>query len=677
MLAARLSALMAFATLLGGAASCSTQPGASADACAPTCGIGQTCNADESCVSKFCNANVCAEASCTDGKRNGTEEGLDCGGTCPFKCDGATCTTRDECRSGVCFDSKCAPAASKTCGVGMAKPCEENEKCGLDADCKSDYCNGISRCKPAPADANRDGRRNAGETDVDCGGTAAPAKLCTEGQKCATSSDCTGACTGNICQKASATDGKKNGKETDVDCGGADGPACVLTKACLVNTDCALQYCNANKCATPTDSDGVQNGSESAIDCGGPGVTEGATTFKAKRCRIDDVCAADGDCLSTSCAPSKKCSQPSCGSARAAGLTTCGTGEPGAPGAMHESCCRTLPLPTLPRTLDKYEITAGRFRSFLDKVGPNVRAWVSAYIAAKPSSQLAQLIAGRSTGTTVMPLVNIYPSQLKGVPLNLIAHMGLEIDNYDGVRGCSNTYGAYGHNSYWQPDADLAEYGVEPRPNAQAVTDAKSLNCAMPMMFAAFCAWDNDAELAKKTEYLDAWGTGTYPWGNTDIMRPNYLWCNGRPGTGGWTCQNTAIGMNGLFYEYPAGTDVSKDQSPFFAAPGRFPMDITTARVGTEGWMDFFGNMAEYTGEVGVATGDFCDFSAAPAAGAVTCTSARKPGQLGTTYTQIPRVGVIGRSWEGHNYGRGSDANAFPATFQYGKFGARCSRPLQ
>jgi formylglycine-generating enzyme required for sulfatase activity len=118
--------------------------------------------------------------------------------------------------------------------------------------------------------------------------------------------------------------------------------------------------------------------------------------------------------------------------------------------------------------------------------------------------------------------------------------------------------------------------------------------------------------------------------------------------------------------------------SPWIASPGRFQTDVTRLKSGNgEGWYDMLGNLGEYTGDFSSPSLDFCDFSVAPAAGATTCTRSLKPaGSVGTLYTGIPRSGVIGRSWEGHNYGRGT-TGGFQVTFQYGKFGGRCVRPAQ
>jgi plastocyanin len=67
--------------------------------------VGCVVGAD--CTSGVCTANVCAAASCTDGVMNGTETGLDCGGSCAA-CLGAACTTASNCASGACTGNVCA-----------------------------------------------------------------------------------------------------------------------------------------------------------------------------------------------------------------------------------------------------------------------------------------------------------------------------------------------------------------------------------------------------------------------------------------------------------------------------------------------------------------------------------------------------------------------------------------
>jgi hypothetical protein len=644
------------------------------------------------------DASTMGGTSCSNGVLDEGEEGIDCGGDCG-KCDGAECDAGEECASGSCTDNTCDPPASKTCGVGLPTLCDNGEPCVQDLDCASDYCNGLCAA-PAPG-AHEDGRRNAGETGVDCGGTVAEEKPCPAGEGCKTDDDCISVCKEDkLCDAPGPTDGKKNNGETDVDCGGPNAPKCALGKVCDGNDDCELLACTDKTCVTPTSSDGIQNGGESDVDCGGAGVSAGDFSYEAPRCKDAQTCVLDADCVTGACSPVGVCVAKSCDTAETAGITTCGAREVGDPAATHETCCKSLPLPTRGKRLDKYEITAGRFRTFLDTAGPNVRAWVTGFAAANPTHPLAVMLAAYPT------VLQLYPAAKTG-PLNVVGHMALDLDNYSGIRGCYNGAGGYGHNTYWQPAADLATYGIPARPLARTVTDAKSLNCAQPIMFAAFCAWDG-GELAQMDDLLDAWGAAAYPWGATPVPQvtasppcqshngvqtcpttTNYNWCNGnagvngdnsRPGTGGFRCQNPTLGVNGNFYRFPGGTNLANDQSPFIGSPGRFPMDATAAKGAGESWMDLFANFPEYTGDFGGPATDFCDLSRVPGAGQPTCTRTT-PGapattRTGTPYTGIPRVRILGRSWEGHQYNRGNTAT-FAATFQYGKFGARCARPVQ
>ena len=155
-------------------------------------------------------------------------------------------------------------------------------------------------------------------------------------------------------------------------------------------------------------------------------------------------------------------------------------------------------------------------RSFVTSTGPNIRSWVASYVAANPGSQLDQLV-------TLAPVAgNLYPASKTG-PLNLVAQLGaIDIDNYGGIRGCYNGYdpanpgiGSSGHSTYWQPDADIAQYGLPPRSNPRSLLDTKPLTCVTSIMLAAFCAWDG-GELARLADFQDAWGPYAQPMGPTD-----------------------------------------------------------------------------------------------------------------------------------------------------------------
>ncbi len=96
---------------------------------------------------------------------------------------------------------------------------------------------------------------------------------------------------------ASCTDGVKNGSETAVDCGGSC-PACVVAPTCAdgvkngseTAVDCGGS-CPACVVA-PTCSDRVKNGSETAVDCGGTCAAD---------CANGQGCGTAADCVSAYC----------------------------------------------------------------------------------------------------------------------------------------------------------------------------------------------------------------------------------------------------------------------------------------------------------------------------------------------------------------------------------------
>jgi hypothetical protein len=664
---------------------------------APACGDGKGCAIADDCLSAVCTGAVCQAPTDTDGVKNGDETGVDCGGSASNKCPtGEGCKTTDDCDQVQCdvgATSLCLPPGHDDgfkndgetgvdCGGdALPKKCGEAEGCASNADCDALKCDvgATNECLPP---SHTDGVKNLAETGVDCGGDALPA-LCPQGQGCGSNADCDALkCdvgVTNLCLPPSHTDGVKNLGETGIDCGGAAAPAkkCPPGQGCANDGDCNNVLCNAGAgvCSPPASNDGLKNGTETDVDCGG-----GAPT-NAPKCGIDKTCGVGGDCLSGGCPVTGRCALPSCTTAETAGINSCGAGETGQAGAVHESCCKSLVLPTRnTRRLDKYEITAGRFRTFLTKAGPDIRSFVTSYVAAHPTSQLAALV-----NLNAATITQIYPNADRFVPHSLTAHMALDIDNYNGIRGCYNGDGNYSANTYWMDMTHYGDFGLPPRPTPRSVSDEKSLNCAMPIMFAAFCAWDG-GELATVADLQDAWGPDAYPWGPADLKRPNYNWCNGTYQNGGFTCQCDGIhnigascpaggfsvnGEDGVFYEYPIGTDRSIDNEPLIAAPGRLTGDATARKSNGESWMDLYANMVEYTGDFSASSTDWCDFSTDGGAGG--CSRSLHAGN-GVHYTNIPTTRLVGASWEGHVYGR-SGSSTWPATGQYGKFGGRCARP--
>ena len=168
-----------------------------------------------------------APESCDDGKKNGDETAIDCGGAVCTGCDiDATCTTDADCLSGSC-----------EAGICVAATCE-------------------------------DAKKNGSETDLDCGGAECAA--CLEGEVCEFGADCqSGVCDADLCLAAACDDVVENGDETDLDCGGGTCEPCGNGLDCVIADDCQSSVCTNNVCDPPSCSDGVQNGMETGIDCGG------------------------------------------------------------------------------------------------------------------------------------------------------------------------------------------------------------------------------------------------------------------------------------------------------------------------------------------------------------------------------------------------------------------------
>ena len=275
----------------------------------PTCAKGKGCSNSTDCVSGVCAAGKCLEATCTDTVKNGAETDVDCGGgTCPACAAGKGCAKAADCKSGVCNAGKCLAASCTDtvkngvetdvdCGGGTCPACAMSKGCAKAADCKSGVCS-AGKCVAASC---TDGIKNGSETDTDCGGGSC--SPCIAGKGCGGGADCkSGVCTAGKCVSATCTDSIKNGGETDVDCGGGACPSCLVGKACGAASDCKSGVCVAGKCAAATCTDSIKNGGETDVDCGG-----GA----CPSCLVGKACGAASDCQSGVCVAGK-CAAATC-----------------------------------------------------------------------------------------------------------------------------------------------------------------------------------------------------------------------------------------------------------------------------------------------------------------------------------------------------------------------------
>jgi hypothetical protein len=690
-------AVLASVVVLVGLASCGTDPEATPTPqpiqSAPNCGrlttpceAGGACETAADCKSSACREGKCQDVVPPDGQQNNGETDIDCGGT-------------------------------------KAVACDDGKKCAIAADCKSGVCTGAICQVPSPTD----GVKNGDETGKDCGGTKAP--KCAAGEGCASTADCLDVKCDDATKKCGAPthdDGFKNGDETGVDCGGPTATQkCPPGQGCIADTDCDDTRCDttgAKTCNPPAANDNLQNGTETDVDCGG-----GAPT-NARRCKdgatdgTSEKCDVDGDCASGFCSFAKRCvTARSCKGTvgmATAGIATCGRYESTNAAKQHESCCRSLPLPTTTTVrLDKYEVTAGRFRQFIESIpNGNIRQWAKDEITnATPTAQ-------RLSTDLDATMIDLLPaSQTPGEALNLVQQIGATVmapDLPSKVQGCyqdyvSTTDGAYGANTYYWDHATLkAHFGnsIKPRLFTKAQYDEKSINCAPYWMYAAFCAWDG-GRLPTPAEVYEAYGSTYYPWNSNTYGLAV-------PGAG-QTYEDVSANYynNGLyFYGFPAFAD-ARDSSGYIAAPGRFIKDKTfLTSANGESWMDLGANMMEVTrynnGAITATCGGgtapcqqgsttFCDTSlgtnaGTPNLGNCTVKDPFNNDVSGTIRaTNMPSSIWVGGSWEGH-YAFGHkdglqsadpeldkyaaepyfqrNSYNFRVPTQYGKTGVRCAR---
>ena len=273
-----------------------------------------------------------------------------------------------------------------------------------------------------------------------------------------------------------------------------------------MTTDCFQAGCAANVC-TWTANDGYQNGTETAVDCGG-----GAPT-NAPRCSVAQTCAAHSDCASSACAISGpqagKCvASKSC--VKNNGGFTCGKGDSDFfQGGLdaYESGSATR--------LDRFAITAGRMRAFIERLAGNVRGYVQD-AATKP--------AGWNSAWDALVPANVADAEMMLGPYWFDApnDPNLTGEKPHSKRSCG--YGSYNGHTYWISGQAANQVYT------QAELDPKLLNCVGWHLVTAFCAWDG-GRLASAAELKNAYtngSTSTYPWGYAGSLY-NTPWVSTQP----------------------------------------------------------------------------------------------------------------------------------------------------
>jgi hypothetical protein len=423
------------------------------------CPNGGPCKGADDCQSKLCNGSTCqpVAATCMNGMLDGTETDVDCGGaSCPACADGKNCKAATDCADGVCNGT-----------------------------CQSSSCTDMIE--------------NGTETGVDCGGGMCPA--CAVGSGCKTGKDCTsGSCSSmDLCVGPSCTDKVQNGDETGVDCGGSCTTKCEAGIGCKSDADCNNLKCDVGKtnlCLAPTSSDGLQNGTETDVDCGGGPPTNAPACAVGKKCGT-----ADTNCTSAACNYAGKCVESlSCKVQH--GGDTCG------PAAAPESCCISIPAAGLPAgsvttaSIDKYNITAGRFRAFVNATGGDIKTWITNHMPAWWSAGWTQFLPGTLDNMS-------YGSPAIGS--SLYEWMGPYVYPPGAVGANEGCYvKGNGARSFRLPDTINAAFGDE-QDYTQDFDDDRALNCVTVYILAAFCAWDGGHMPTR--QQLDYLWAGSMPWG--------------------------------------------------------------------------------------------------------------------------------------------------------------------
>jgi hypothetical protein len=100
--------------------------------------------------------------SCTDGKRNGKESDVDCGGKCPACAIGQRCKSRDDCATALCANNRCQPCSRTLaqCGDDAEGTCfcetevGQDDGSGAGVCCSSVESVSAATCDDCPAGMN-------------------------------------------------------------------------------------------------------------------------------------------------------------------------------------------------------------------------------------------------------------------------------------------------------------------------------------------------------------------------------------------------------------------------------------------------------------------------------------------------------------------------------------------
>ncbi len=289
-------------------------------------GLCVECNHDPQCASdQYCSSvtHQCRNKDCTDGKIDGGETDLDCGGV---KCDGCTngksCLVGADCKSGYCKGA----GGSGSGGAGGGPPTKG--ACGActgDGDCAGlpgSYCN-QGTCTP---------KKKLGVTCADKSQCASG--YCTDGVCCATA--CAGACLSCVAKDTAVVDRTcapvRKGTDPAAECAmqamsscGSKGVGCngsIQNPHCIdwdAGTSCATSKCK--------DADNViATGSCDGNGTCAPGNPTPCSPYKCANDACLKACAGDGECATGHYCKVNVCTMKLAAGAPCGAANQCGSG---------------------------------------------------------------------------------------------------------------------------------------------------------------------------------------------------------------------------------------------------------------------------------------------------------------------------------------------------------------
>jgi hypothetical protein len=220
---------------------------------------------DAQCPPDDCSCHIspdeCLAAQCVNGRADGDETGVDCGGSCGPCANAVECYRDRDCRSGFCVDQLCVESAPDggaggtdseggaggTAGEDGGGGTAGGGTAGGGGTGGSDEC--VTAC-PVGAECTAPEACATGFcTDGVCaqeGSAPPPCELdCPVGTACTVVENCqSGVCAEGVCAPtATCGDSILNGGETATDCGGGACAGCERGSACQTNTDCSTAHC--------------------------------------------------------------------------------------------------------------------------------------------------------------------------------------------------------------------------------------------------------------------------------------------------------------------------------------------------------------------------------------------------------------------------------------------------